>query len=416
MPGFLCGRRAFLQITAGATLGLHARLSAADADLAPFDQLMTTFIAENKVPGAALAVMRHGELVYTRGFGYADVETKELVQPASLFRIASVSKPLTAVAILQLVERDKLKLDDKVLDRMPPFPEKVADPRWKQITVRQCLQHTGGWDRDKSFDPIDRPREIAKALGTPLPVKPEHVVRYMLGQKLDFDPGERYAYSNLGYLVLGRIIEAVSGRPYEEYVRKEVFAPLGVTAPRLGRALLENRAKNEVRYYDAKRATGRSVYPPREGERVPLVYGVMNLEGFEAHGGWIASAVDLVKFATAFDDPAKCPLLSAKSIAEMFARPEGLAGTDAKGKPRDFYYACGWDVRPVGSTGKANAWHTGYIPGSESILVRRWDGLTWAVLFNANNGPDGKSLSGKIDSKLHEAADAVKRWPTAGSS
>ncbi len=394
-----------LQLTAAATLGLP-RLSADDADVGPFDKLMTTFVADNKVPGAALAVTRHGKLVYARGFGFADVEKQEAVPPAALFRIASVSKPLTAVAVLQLVERGKLKLDDKVMDRMPPYKDAVADPRWKEITVRQCLQHTGGWGRVASFDPISRPAEIAKTLGTPYPVKPEHVVRYMLGQKLDFDPGERYAYSNLGYLVLGRIVEAVSGQKYEEYVRKEVFAPLGVTTPRLGRALIENRAKGEVMYHDAKRATGTSVYPPRVGEKVPLVYGAINLEGYEAHGGWIASAIDLVKFAAAFDDPTKCPLLSAKMIAEMFARPT------TKGTPRDAYYACGWQVRPVGTSGRANTWHTGYIPGSESILVRRWDGLTWAVLFNANNSPDGKSLAAKIDGQVHEAADAVKAWPT----
>lgn len=416
-------RRSFLHLAAASSLGFisaretgHADdavsvTGAAHAGLEPFDKLMAEFLTESKAPGASLAVTRHGKLVYARGFGFADVEKKEHVQPAALFRIASVSKPLTAVAILQLVEKGKLKLDDKVMDRLAlkPAGEKFDD-RWKQITVRHCLHHTGGWDRDKSYDPIVKARQIAKALDVPFPIMPDSIVRYMMGQPLDFDPGERYAYSNLGYLVLGRILEHVTGRKYEEYVRKDVFAPLGVTAPRLGRALLENRAKNEVRYYDAKKSTGPCLYSPREGQQVPVVYGAMNLEAYEAHGGWIASAVDLVKFATAFDDPAKCPLLNAKSVGEMHARPDGRPGHTAQGKPRPTFYACGWQVRPDGD--KVTAWHTGYIPGSESILVRRHDGLNWAVLFNTNNTAAGKSLAGEIDGRVQTAADAVKKWPT----
>ncbi len=388
----------------------------ANANLKSFDELMTAFLAENKVPGAALAVTYRGRLAYARGFGYADTDAKEPVRPAAPFRVASVSKPITAVAVMRLVEQGKLKLDDEVAGRMKltPFvaPGATADPRWGRVTVRQCLQHTGGWDRDKSFDPIGRPREIAKALGTQLPVTPEQVVRYMMGRPLDFDPGERHAYSNLGYLVLGRVVEAVTGQAYEAYVRKEVLAPLGVKSARLGRALAENRLDGEVRYYDREGRAGPAVIPPRLGQQVPLPYGAENFEAYEAHGGWVASAVDLVKFAAAFDNPSACPVLSAKSIGAMWARPDGAAGR-SDGKPAAAYYGCGWMVRPVGAAGKRNAWHSGFIAGTESLLVRRHDGLTWAVLFNTHNSPDGKSLSGLIDGRLHEAADRVKVWPKA---
>ena len=138
---------------------------------------------------------------------------------------------------------------------------------------------------------------------------------------------------------------------------------------------------------------------------------MLNFEAFEAHGGWIASAVELVKFASAFDDPAKSPLLSAKSIEEMWARPAGAPGTNDKGKPKPTFYACGWNVRPAGDAGKLNAWHTGYIAGSETLLVRRSDGLNWAVLFNTAHNQNGKMLSGTIDGQVHEAADKVKHWP-----
>lgn len=415
-------RRTFFTISAvfGASF-VHAGEQAipitgvANADLQPFDKLMTSFVEEHKVPGASLAVTRRGKLVYARGFGYADVDKKEPVRPDSLFRIASVSKPITAVAIMRLVEKGKIGLDDKVVDHMhlTPFLADGAkpDPRWKQITVRHCLQHRGGWDRKKSFDPIGRAWDIAKALGIKPPVRPLHVVRWMMGQPLDFDPGERMAYSNLGYLVLGRIIEAATGRKYEEVVKKEILAPLGIKEMKLGRALIENRHQGEVHYYDARKRMGPALYPPRVGQRVPAQYGADNFEAYEAHGGWIASAVELVKFASAFDDLSRCPILGAKAIREMWARPAGPAGNDGDGQPKATYYGCGWNVRPIGNMGQSSDWHTGYIGGSEALLVRRWDGLNWAVLFNTNGDPQGKSLANSIDAGVHEAADAVKKWP-----
>lgn len=386
---------------------------AADPRLSSFDDLMTSFLKERKIPGAALAVTRHGKLVYARGFGYADVEKKETVAPAAFFRIASVSKPITAAAVLHLAEKGKVGLDDKILDHLKYKPHLApsdeVDPRWKQVTILQLLRHTGGWDRDKSFDPIGIPWEIAKSLGIKPPVKPEHIVRYMMGKPLDFDPGQRHAYSNLGYLLLGRLIETVSGRPYETYVREQVLAPLGVKNMRLGKALLEDRAKGEVRYYDSHKRTGPALVGPHLGDKVPGQYGADNFEAFEAHGGWIASASDLVRFAAAFDDPTRCPILKEKSLETMWSRPDGLAGQTMKGKPREVYYGCGWSVRPADGKGKANIWHTGYIPGSEALLVRRCDGLDWAVLFNTDGG--AKPLSSAIDPLVHGAADKVKKWP-----
>jgi CubicO group peptidase (beta-lactamase class C family) len=340
-------RRAFLASSFAAFL---AGRSAAADPYAPFDRLMATFLIENKVPGAALAVARNGAIVYSRAFGYADRAACEVATPASLFRIASLSKPVTAVAILQLIEKGMLGLDDKVRDRMPlkPLlaPGAKVDERWNSITVRHCLQHTGGWDRNKSYDPIVKAWEIAKAFGMQPPVKPEHVVRYMMGQPLDFDPGARYAYSNLGYLILGRILESLTGQAYESYVTERVFNPIGVTTAKLGRALLEDRAKNEVRYSDSRNGTGKCLYPPKLGETVPTVYGAMNLEAYEAHGGWIATAEEMARFAAAFHDPKRCPLLNEKSIGTMWTRPAGATGP--------VYYALGWQVRPTGGAAESN--------------------------------------------------------------
>lgn len=383
------------------------------AGLVSFDRLMVSFIETNKVPGAALAVTRQGKLVYSRGFGYADVEKKEAVEPAALFRIASVSKPVTAVGILKLIENGKLKLDDKVIDHVklkPHLDETAAvDARWPKITLRHLLNHTGGWDRDKSYDPITITPKIAKALKIEYPVRPDDVCRYMMGQPLDFDPGERYSYSNLGYLLLGRVIENATGRKYEEYVKKEILAPLGITTMQLGRALLENRVKGEVKYYDSKNRTGPALYGPDRG-RLPITYGGSNLEGYEAHGGWIASAPDLVRFASAFNDPKRCPILKPETIAMMCERPPGLPGRTPKGMAKAVFYACGWNVRPH-DDGTRDTWHSGLIGGTSTLLLRRGDGVNWAVLFNMDHNAENKVLSALIDPLIHEAADAVKSWP-----
>ncbi|HEX4608897.1 MAG TPA: serine hydrolase domain-containing protein [Urbifossiella sp.] len=386
----------------------------ADPALAPFDRLMTSFLADHAAPGGALAVTRGGRLVYARGFGYADLDRKTPVPPRALFRIASISKPLTAVAVLQLVDAGKVKLDDPVLEYVPQRPHLAAgaeaDPRLKDITVRHCLNHTGGWDRDRSGDPIGMPARIARELGTTPPVPAADVIRYALGRRLDFDPGARFAYSNVGYLLLGRVVEAASGMGYERYVKERVLAPVGVTDARLGRALPEHRPAAEVRYYDAKRATGVCLYPPRAGQRVPLPDGAANLEGYEAHGGWIASAADLVRFAAAFDDPAHSPLLSAAAARTMWGCPAGAAGHTAAGNPKPAYYGMGWSVRPLAGHGP-NAWHTGLISGTSTLLVRRRDGLCWAALFNTESGKDGKVLADAIDPLVHRAADEVRTWP-----
>jgi len=234
----------------------------------------------------------------------------------------------------------------------------------------------------------------------------------MSSQPLDFDPGERYAYSNYGYCLLGRIIEKLSGQTYEEYVREHVLKPVGITRMRIGKTLPEGRAEGEVKYYE-KDATGPSVFGPDVGKPVPQPYGAWHLEAMDSHGGWIASAVDLVRFASAFDDPATCKLLKPDSISAMFARPPGKPGLNAEGQPAGFYYACGWMTTVTDAGGHANRWHTGSLPGTSTICVHRHDGFNWAVLFNTRNDGRKEVPSRKIDPLIHETVNAINDWPTS---
>jgi N-acyl-D-amino-acid deacylase len=130
-------------------------------------------------------------------------------------------------------------------------------------------------------------------------------------------------------------------------------------------------------------------------------------------GGWIASAVELVKFVSAFDDTSKYPLLSAASIEQMWARPNGALGLDANGKPTSSFYACGWGAGPVGKTGKVDASHGGMLAGAESLIVRRSDKLCWAVLLNMPRQTDSEYLLDLICPRLGETADKIKAWPNS---
>jgi len=395
-------------------------------ELAPFDEMALKFLDEHQVPGMAIAVAKDGQLLYSRGFGLADKEKQTPVQPDALFRIASISKPITAVAVLRLVERDKLKLEDRIVDLLkldiPAAPK--GDPRWRDITILHLLQHSGGFDRGKSFDPMFKSREFALAQKTSSPAGQAEVVESMLSHPLDFEPGERHAYSNFGYCLLGRAIEKASGQSYDAYVKEHVLKPAGVTGMKIGAT--RTTASGEVRYYDRAAKTGPSVFegPDESPKQVPRPYGVWNLETMDAHGGWIASAPDLLKFASIADGKAAGnvagrPVLAAESIRIMFApplltKPVTPKETTPDGKPA-VHYGCGWSVRYVGSpkAGTINTWHLGGLDGTSTLLVRRFDGLSWAVLFNSDFTADGQWLASKIDPLMHAAAAKVKSWPKA---
>ncbi len=383
--------------------------------LAPIDKVARSFVLEQNIPGLAIAVAKDGQLVYARGFGYADVERKEPVLPESLFRIASVSKPITAVAVMQLIERGKLSFDTRMVDvlrTLVPRGQK-GDPRLNVITVRHLLQHTAGWDLSLSPDPVSRTVQIAKELHVPAPAAPDDIIRYMLGRSLDFSPGERYAYSNLGYCVLGRIIEQVSGHSYEDYVRQSVLAPLGIEHMSIAKTRLADRADGEVRYYTRYEDTGPSVFEA-DGV-VPVQYGGWSLEAMDANGGWIASATDLVRFASAQYDSAKTRILSRESVREMFAPPAVPIGRTVDGKLKPAYYACGWTVQRI-QGGKVNHQHNGRFAGTSTLLVCKHDGFCWAVLCNINTSIDGGEPAELIGAPLRRAICGVHDWPSGTGS
>ena len=384
--------------------------------LKPFDDMMLKFMAEHQVVGASMAIAKDGKLHYSRGFGFADREKQTPVEPASLFRIASISKPITAVAVLQLIERGKLKLTDRVVDLLElPLPASPkGDPRWRDITIAHLLHHTAGFDREKSFDPMFKAKEFAIEQRVMPPAGPSEVIACMLRRPLDFASGERMAYSNFGYCLLGRVIEKVSGQGYAAFVKENVLKPAGITQMRIGAT--RTTAKEEVKYYDRGNRKGANLFAGRDGEptEVGVPYGVWHLEAMDSHGGWLASAADLVKFASIArgEKIGDVVVLKSESIRIMFASPQdnGALTSLVKGPGSPVFYGCGWNVRVVGEKPiRINTWHNGGLAGTSTLLVRQHDGWDWAVLFNSDFAADGNWLSARIDDLLHEAAKASGR-------
>nr|WP_262908658.1 serine hydrolase domain-containing protein [Hymenobacter translucens] len=370
--------------------------------MATCDTILQDFIRRWKIPGASVAISRHGQLVYARGFGYADLSRRVPMQPHNLLRVASVSKPVTAIAIMKLAEDSVLDLDHPVfgpggyLDD-PYYTSVITDERIYSITSRQLLEHSAGWNRSSSYgefassDPIDFPLHVAETLHAPNPVGDSTLVRFLLQKGLDFAPGARYAYSNVGYLVLGKVLERLTGQRYEDWVRNHILVPSGVQEARLGRNLLTDRQEREAAYFS--RSQRESSYGT--GKTVPGAYGGWNFEAMNAHGGWVFSARDLVRLLLAVDgDSAQPDVLSAASAASM-----------REPSDNNRRYGKGWMLNRQGVW-----WHTGSLDGTASCVFHTPDGFTWAILLNA------RATSNRFWNELENLGWTCLRdqesWPT----
>lgn len=335
------------------------------------DNNVTALLKKWNVPGIAVAVIKDGKLIMAKGYGYSNLEAGIPMPPDAMFRIGSTSKMLTSVAIMQLVEQGKLDLDAKFLDILPQYAVTTGgDPRLRIITIRMLLQHSGGWDRNVSGDPASKQAEIAKALGVSSPATCSDTIRYMMGKPLDFAPGTKFAYSNLGFCILGRVIEKVSGENYESYVKKHILEPAGARGSYVGTAQQGRQGPHETKYYDYPGAHLANSVFPGEG-KVPLQYG--GLELVDACGGWIASTVDLLRFMSALDSSRATSPVSQATLTEMLANP-GLPGTGSS-----WWYGFGVFVGP-----SSDRWyHGGSFPGTETQFCHDSNGYSYAIMSNS---------------------------------
>ncbi len=379
----------------------------------PFNAAMMRLIQEWNLPGGSLAVSHNGRILLVRGYGLANKSTGERVTPATKFRLGSMSKPITAVAILKLVEEGRLGLDDKVLPLLGdlgPGADAIRDPRVHAITVRHLLQHTGGFDRAVSGDVVFMPHAGAalarqKATGSPTC---QIILRDALEGRLDFDPGSRFAYSNLGYCILGRIIERASGMSYGEFVRSRLLGPAGASGLRLGQTMAT--APDEATYYDYPEAPKVRAMPGVAEGMVPAPYGAFAVENMDAYGAWVSAPIDYLRFLLAINGQRGPRLINEASVRKMLSRPD-IPGTDAA-EPK--FYGLGFSVRDLGGNAK-NWWHSGVQPGFYSFALRTARGHSWVSAFNSSPR-DRETFFRDLDASLWAAASHVGRWPTSSKS
>ena len=353
-------RRKFIALSTGACVPLGSARAFADVKNDETQKLVDAFMAKYRVPGLSVAFAKKGELVFSKAYGYSNMERNTALTTKHQFRIASVSKPITAVAIFSLVQAGKLKLSDRVFGQSGVLG--YAGPKGgEEMTVEHLLTHTGGgWPNDAK-DPMF------------MHIKMGHqaLIQWTLENiKLTHKPGEHYAYSNFGYCLLGRVIEKASAQSYADYVSQQVLEKCGITGMRVGKS---EPAAGEVIYYD-------DLKKPNAHQ--------MNVWRMDAHGGWVGSPEQLVKFdlhVDGFDVPTD--ILTQKSVAEMTAY-----GGVHKG------YGCGWGVNQHG-----NYWHNGSLPGLSSILVRTKSGFVWSACANTR----GKGMNGALDQLMWEISKVL---------
>ena len=317
--------------------------------LANFDVAMNNLLKNYDIPGGQLAITYKGRLVYSRGFGLADLSTNTAVCPDNIFRIASLSKQITAITIMHLYEQGRIGLNDTVFGANgilnDSIYQTVLDPRVYSITVKHLLSHQGGMT-SSSF--------------------------YLKSQMLNFTPGTNALYSNVGFVFLGRVIEKITKQDYESYVRDTILAPIGIRDMRSGKSLLINRYPKEVRYYDDPSAPlVPSIFDSTV--LVPRQYGgTFSMESSKACGGWIASAQDLCKLMCAVDKFSTRPdILLSATINTMATPIHSFLGNP---------YALGWFI----NTTSNNWWHDGLLTGTMAYQARRNTEINYALLVNSS--------------------------------
>lgn len=207
------------------------------------DKVARTALRDGPLVGVSIAVAHNGEVIYARGFGLADIELHRPARGSTRYNMASVTKMLTAVAILKLAEQNDLDLDAHLADLLPEFPNRDQAER---ITVRHLLNHTSGL-------PDYVAAEMIRWEETQEPLTPAFVLDYLHNRPLDFPPGTNWRYSNTGFYLAGMIIERITGRDWADYIQQEVAGPLGLQSlaliddPESGRAIGYDVTEHGVR-------------------------------------------------------------------------------------------------------------------------------------------------------------------------
>lgn len=328
------------------------------ADIAALDTKISGWMTASGMPGMSIAISKNGKMVYSKAYGKSDQEASANATTASRFRMASVSKLLTSVAIMKLVQNGSVSMTQKVFGPgailgttygTQPYSANV-----QAVTVSDLLHHTsGGWGNagnDPAFLDINwTSTQVFNHTLTNVP--------------LAAAPGSVFNYSNFNYMVLARIIEKISGKTYEQFVKDEVLTPVGATQTAMAGISLAERKTNEVKYYG-------------QAGDATWTYDKMNLPRGDGAMGWMGTSEDLLRFVNAVDSSATRPdILNGTTLKTMVTTTAGSSGLG-------FNFGCGWVVE----NGEWFWW--GSLPGTFGILYRNANGICIAALANSRIQPN----------------------------
>lgn len=300
------------------------------------DSVVVDLMSKYNLPAATIAVVKDEQIAYVTSYGMSDIHKGVVCSNDQLYRIASISKPITLVGILLMIERGELSFDSKVFGQDGVLGNDYGEIDSKSskalITIRHLIEHKSGWQNNPN-DPMFAYNGMSQK---------ELIAEILKNRELVTSPGENYYYSNFGYLVLGRVIEKISGMPYYEYIKANILKPAGIKSMVIGGNTLAEKCEKEVRYY-------------HEGTKWPYSF---DLRRMDSHGGWLASAEDLAKFMVVIDRGNRVPdILSNDIMSKTYL-----------GFPV-------WN-------------HSGSLPGTSSILMRIDDNTSFVLLANARSHQD----------------------------
>jgi CubicO group peptidase (beta-lactamase class C family) len=349
------------------------------SDLSLIDSKVTGYMNAHLIPGLSIAIAQNDRLVFAKGYGSADEEADINVNPTHLFRIASISKTFTSVAIETLIQEGHFDITDKVFGPggvlgtiygTKPYGNLV-----EQITVQNLLEHTSGWDAsDPRIDVTVQLNSRTQA----------EMISYVLDNVVPVRvPGTVGDYLNFGFLVLGRVIEEVTGQPYEAYLKNNIMNQCQITRMQIGEDYTA-RLPDEVKYYPVS---------PSYAYDYPI-------SRFDSFGGWVASAIDLTRLMVRIDNiTAKPDILFPSTLTQMFT-PSAAFNNGG--------YAKGWIVN------SDYRGHNGALWGTRAFYAQLLSGnFSFAVIGNNNTlypaAPDVGSFD--LETVMESICTSVSSWP-----
>jgi CubicO group peptidase (beta-lactamase class C family) len=365
-----------LAILAFVATALPAKHASLDDDLTSrTDAIFSTLIQPDE-PGAAVLVSRNGQILFRRGYGLRDLRSKERIDPQTNFRLASVTKQFTAMAIMLLVHDRSLRYDDHLTDIFPDFPA-----YGKTITIRNLLNHTGGL-RDYEELMEREAKHGGQTWSVEHQIQDQEVLTLLKAQPNGlFPPGTRWQYSNSGYVVLGLIVAKVSGMPYREFLQQRIFSPLKMT-----NTLVYQKSINTIarRAYGHSKEAGKLIETDQSSTSATL-----------GDGAIYSNVVDLAKW----DEALRNHTLLSEKETQPALTPAKLADGSKPHWPRDpqlsgaadgpvVMYGFGWFLDPY--KGHARNYHDGSTEGFRTA-IQRFVGDHLSVIVLCNRTDQGAS-------------------------